>query len=166
MKKIKQFEKYTGPDEDYDDFDDETFYHEDDYIFGRPNYSKMNEPEEFTEEEGYKKLNRDDDGDEEDMDDNDDMSHLLYLLRQMFRNSDIDAEISSDDLDIIIDVYLNKKERLKDVIKVFEVAKKLRRDILPQYDSEFQIYYSKTGQPILTFNFSYGDGQDDDKSPF
>ena len=168
LRNIKQFEKYDSPDDD-----DESYYHDDDYLFGRPNHSKKkstyDDDDDFYDDDGYRRLHKDyddDDDSDDELSDNDDMSHLLYLLRQMFKNSGIDVEISSDDLDVTIDAYLNTKERLKDVIKVFEVAKKLKKDILPQYDSEFQIYYSKTGQPILTFNFTYGDGEDDDKSPF
>lgn len=166
LNNLKYFEKYGSPD---DDFDDESYYNDDEYLFGRPSHSKKNLDDEFYDDKGYKKLQgRDDDyyDYEDEPDENDDMSHLLYLLRQIFKNSNIDVEVTSDDLDITVDAYLNRKERLKDVIKVFEVAKRMKRDILPQYDSEFQMYYSKTGQPILTFVFSYGDGEDDDNSPF
>jgi hypothetical protein len=127
---------------------------DDDELFGRPNYPDSN----------------DDDNEYEDDDDDDDndgqLGHLLYLLRLMFKNTGVEVEITNDDLDISIVAFMNVKERLKDVIKVFEVAKKLKRDTLAQYDSEFEIWYARDGRPMLTFNFYYGDGLDDDNSPF
>lgn len=159
----KKFEYYTGQD-----YDDESYYDEDDdSMYGRPYYGKKSKSKEEDEyEQEIKNSSKYSDYDDDEYEEDDDMSHLLYLLRQMFKNSGIDAEVSNTHLDIIIDVYLNKKERLIEIIKVFEVAKKLRKDILLQYDSEFQLFYTKTGQPVLTFTFIYGDGQDDDNAPF
>ncbi len=149
---------------------------EDDNLYGRPNHSKKSsygDYDDFYDDEGYQKLNDDDEDDDnygldfdDEDDDGDDMGHLLYLLRSMFKNSGIEVEIRNRGLDIEIDAYLNTKERLRDVIKVFEVAKKLKKDVLPQYDSEFELFYSKANSPILTFTFLYGDGLDDDNSPF
>jgi hypothetical protein len=115
------------------------------------------------EDEGYNKLNSDD------SDDNggqDDMEHLEYLLREMFRNVGIDVTVTSDNGDIQIVVMLNKKERLRDVISVFSVANKLKKDILAQYDSEFDLWEDNKGLPMLTFNFYYGDGLGDSNAPF
>lgn len=117
------------------------------------------------EDEGYDKLNSDDD----DSDDNggqDDMEHLEYLLREMFRNVGIDVTVTSDNGDIQIVVMLNKKERLRDVISVFSVANKLKKDILAQYDSEFDLWEDNKGLPMLTFDFYYGDGLGDSNAPF
>jgi hypothetical protein len=140
---------------------------DDDKLFERPNYPDSNDDDdEFydDDDEFY------DDNEYEDDDDDDDndgqLGHLLYLLRLMFKNTGVEVEITNDDLDISIVAFMNVKERLKDVIKVFEVAKKLKRDTLAQYDSEFEIWYARDGRPMLTFNFYYGDGLDDDNSPF
>jgi hypothetical protein len=108
----------------------------------------------------------DDYQDEKDIED-DDMGNLLYLLRSMFRNSGIEeVYIENKKMDITISVQLRKRERLKDIIKVFEVANKLKRDILAQYDSEFEMWETKDGKPLLTFNFYYGEGLEDDEEPF
>lgn len=152
---MKKLEDYTGPD--YDDY-----YEDDDELFGRPHYGKQDKSGNSSKDE-Y----QGEDDDYEYEDDSDDMSHLLYLLRQIFRNAGIeDFEISNSKLDINIDVYMNTKEKLKDIIKVFEVTRRLQKDILPQYDSSFDLYYTKSGQPLLSFIFAYGDGLDDDKAPF
>jgi hypothetical protein len=151
---------------------------DDDSLFGRPNYpgpgneeEEEEEDDEFYDDKGYKKLTDDEDYseyEEEDDDEEDDgqLGHLLYLLRLMFKNTGVEVEITNDDLDISIVAFMNEKERLTDVIRVFEVAKKLKRDTLAQYDSEFEIWYGKDGRPMLNFNFYYGDGLDDDNSPF
>ena len=144
---------------------------EDDDLFGRPNYpgeDDDDDDDDFYDDNGYKKLTNDEDFDDSDDDSEDDgqFGHLLYLLRLMFKNTGVEVEITNDDLDISIVAFMNPKERLKDVIRVFEVAKKLKRDTLAQYDSEFEIWYGKDGRPMLTFNFYYGDGMDDDNSPF
>jgi hypothetical protein len=117
------------------------------------------------EDEGYDKLNSDDD-DSDDNGNQDDMAHLEYLLREMFRNVGIDVTVTSDNGDIQIVVMLNQKERLRDVISIFSVANKLKKDILAQYDSEFDLWEDKKGQPMLTFSFYYGDGLGDDNAPF
>jgi len=107
-----------------------------------------------------------DDEDEKDIED-DDMGNLLYLLRSMFRNSGIDeVYIENKKMDITISVQLRKRERLKDIIKVFEVSNKLKRDILAQYDSEFEMWETKEGRPLLVFNFMYDEGLYDDEAPF
>ena len=147
--KIRKFEQYESPWED-----------DDDELFGRPNYGKKD-----TQKDIYG-----DDPDmtnfEEDLED-DDMQHLSYLLRTMFRNSGFDdIEIETEGLDITIHCYLRKRERLKDIIKAFEVANKLKNDILAQYDSEFEMWETKDKEPILAFFFTYGEGLDDDNKPF
>ena len=166
--KLKNFNQlFEGRWDDDDDADD--------YLFGRPEHSKKKSTyDDDFYDDGYQKLHDEDDYDDDnygldyddDPEDGDDMGHLLYLLRTMFKNSGVEVEVRNRGLDIEIDAYLNTKERLKDVIKVFEVARKLKKDVLPQYDSEFELFYSKTGSPILTFTFLYGDGLDDDNSPF
>lgn len=126
----------------------------DDQIYGRPNYSNK------SIHSGY-------DPDEEESEiPNEDMDHLVYLLRSLFRNSGIDASISYKNLDINIMVDLNKREKLSNILRVFDVVKKLKKDILLQYECEFELWEAKGGQPILTFNFSYNEGISDSDEPF
>lgn len=102
-----------------------------------------------------------DDGDYND-DGDDDMDNLLYLLRKMFNNSGIDnVDVVNKKMDLTIYIELSHRERLRDIIKAFEVVNKLRKDILAQYDSEFELWNTKKGNPLLTFNFYY-DIEDDD----
>lgn len=115
------------------------------------------------EDEGF----YNDSEDEDDNYENEDMEHLLYLLRKMFNNSGIDnVEITNKKMDLTIYVELRYREKLRDIIKVFEVVNKLKKDILPQYDSEFDMWETKKGSPLLTFDFYYNEGLDDDNVPF
>jgi len=86
----------------------------------------------------------------------------------MFRNSGVDnVHITAKrNEDIVIEVNMAKKDTLRNVIKVFEVANKLKRDILAQYDSEFEMWESKSGGGILTFGFTLEEGLEDDTMPF
>lgn len=141
-------------------------------------HSYMDEEDDYDEEEdkldGYEIVDQNEyDGDEEDYEDDqnddiseDDMSHLLYLLRSYFSNSGIDADIENDDLDIKIFYYPNKKEKIRSILGLFDVVKRLKKDILPQYNSEFEVWETKTGDSVLVFNFEYDNGDGDDKIPF
>lgn len=158
---------------------------DDDELFGRPYYSS-NKNMNYREDENSwmnDKLNDDEDDwddwdgdnryghgpskDDDDDIDSDDMSHLLYLLRSMFNNSGIEnVYVENKKMDISISVEMRRRERLKDIIKVFEVSNKLKRDILAQYDSEFEMWETKDGRPMLVFNFYYDEGLYDDEAPF
>jgi hypothetical protein len=84
------------------------------------------------------------------------MEHLLYLLRTMFTNSGIEnIEIENDGLNVSIGVEVRPREKLRDIVKIFEVVNKLKRDILPQYESEFEMWETKEKNPLFLFNFYY-----------
>lgn len=148
LKNYKEIFEEVDP-KDWDDWNEE----EDDQLYGRPSYQSK------SIHSGY-------DPDAVDELPDDDMQHLLYLLRSLFKQSGISASVENKNLDIIIYVILNKREKLKTIISVFNVAKKLKKDILAQYDSEFEIWQTKGGDPMLTFNFTYGDGDGDDNEAF
>ncbi len=136
-------------------WDDSTYDDNDDYEL----------QQRLDSDPGYKKLY-----DEEDDDDinQDDMEHLIYLLRTMFKNSGFD-NVRIDNikgLDITIYCTFETKDRLKNVVKAFEVVNKLKRDILSQYDSELDIWENRKGNPMLVFVFEYNEGLDDDSNVF
>jgi hypothetical protein len=131
---------YSYNDDDDEDFDKDV-----------PKYQEEEEEESYFSEEPS-------DDDEED--------HLCYLIRSMFNNSGINAQVERDDLDITVYVFLQRKERMKSILKTFDVVHKLKKDILPQYDSEMELYESKQGFPIFKFDFFYGYGDKDDNLPF
>jgi hypothetical protein len=112
------------------------------------------------------------DDDDSSYDEDDEVENLNSLLREMFRNSGINNVIvETIKMDITVTVTLNRREELKEVIKVFEVANKLKKDILAQYDSEVEMYDSwdkldKMSKPTIVFSFLYDEGLYDDEAPF
>lgn len=110
---------------------------------------------DYSEDDEYK-------GENEEEDSDDDMSHLCYLLRSMFNNSNIDVDVESKGLDLSITAQFARRESLGDVIRVFEIVKKIKKDILAQYSSSYEIWETKKGTPIITFEFMLEDDKDGD----
>lgn len=133
LKKFNQLFEREGFD-DIDGYD-----YEDDYDYSR--------------EDEYK-------GDDDD-DSDDDMSHLCYLLRSMFNNSNVDVNVENSGLDLSITAQFARRESLSDIVKVFEIVRKIKKDVLAQYSSSYEIWETKTGTPMITFEFMLDD--DDDK---
>lgn len=133
-----------------DDGDDDDLY--DDEYYGH-NFGHYDNKDGDTD--------RDPDLSDEDIED-DDMEHLKYLLRGMFKNKGIEnVSITNDNLDLSIRCSMGHRERLSDVINVFDLLNKLKMDILPQYDSEFDMWENQKGQ-TLEFGFYYDEGLNDD----
>lgn len=160
LKNYKElFEQYDGPEDDDD-------------MFGRPYYGKADQDYEELKKKFRSQMGESFDDGEDDVDDttSDEMENLLYLLRTLFKNGGVDAEFENKGLDIMVYVVLNKREKMSSVLKVFDLVKKLKKDILPQYDSEFELWETKGGEPMLTFNFMYegsdGDPNFDGNKPF
>ena len=131
LKKFNIFEKREGFDDIYDPYDD------------------------YDEEEFY---SDDRDYNQEDDNNSDDMDHLCYLLRQMLYNIGMDyVNVENNGLDISISVQFNRKEQLKDIVKVFSVIKKIKKDILAQYEDSFEMWETKSGNPVITFDFNLDD---------
>ena len=133
LKKFNQLFEREGFD-DIDGYD-----YEDDYDYSR--------------EDEYK-------GEDED-DSDDDMSHLCYLLRSMFNNSNVDVNVENSGLDLSITAQFARRESLSDIVKVFEIVRKIKKDVLGQYSSSYEIWETKSGTPMITFEFMLED--DDDK---
>lgn len=106
-------------------------------------------------------FNRDPDLSDDDIEDND-MEHLKYLLRGMFKNKGFhNVSITNDELDLSIRCNLSHRERLSDLISLFDLVNKLKTDILPQYDSDYDTWESQKGQ-VMEFGFYYDEGLNDD----
>jgi hypothetical protein len=134
LKKFNQLFEREGFDDIYEPFDDDDY---NDYRYDKE----------------YK-------GEDED-DSDDDMSHLCYLLRSMFNNNNIDVNVENSGLDLSITAQFARRESLSDIVRVFEVIKKIKKDILAQYSSSYEMWETKSGSPMITFEFMLED--DDDK---
>jgi hypothetical protein len=114
---------------------------------------------------GHNYTKKDTDDDEDDSDSG--MEHIKYLLRTMFKNKGIDNYyINSKNLDIEISIIMRDRERLSDVVNLFDILKKLKKDILPQYESEFNMWTNRKNEQVLEAVFLYDDDyfnrEDDD----
>lgn len=105
--------------------------------------------------------------DEEDSDEinNDDVvESLLSTLRKMIKNAKFNKSFVSTDEEgcINIQFVLNKTEKMSGVMKVMNLLKKLESDILIQYESEFDLWETKDGDPLITGKFFYDEGVSSD----
>lgn len=108
------------------------------------------------------------DNDSPDYDDDkeDGMENIKYLLRKMFKNKGLEKYvINSRGFDIEITIIVNEKERLSDIVNMFDLLNKLKKDILPQYESEFDMWTNRKGDQVFEVIFLYDDDgitEDDD----
>lgn len=150
MKMKKFFEAIDEEDEDIQD-------------------SPQEEIEELEEEEIEEEIEEEDTEPSQD----DVVESLLSTLRQIIKNSNIDrAFIFTDEEGVInIQFVLNKTEKFPNIMKIMNILKKLESDILIQYESEFDLWETREGDPLLTAKFFYDeyvsnptfDDEDDDK---
>ncbi len=83
----------------------------------------------------------------------------------------MEVDVDYNGYDISIYSFPEKREKISSILKIFDIVYKLKKDILPQYESEFELYESKKGDPVFSFQFSYdsdgvSSGEDLDDGPF
>lgn len=132
--------------------------------------SYLREGRDDYEDEYYDQYGHDDDypqGQEED-DQDDDMEHLLYLLRKYLKDGGAkNVSVKNSSSSIKVEIVMEKKENLSDVIKIFSTLERLSNDIMADYDSEFDIWETKKGEPLLIIDYYAPDEDDDeDGAPF
>ena len=113
-------------------------------------WEEEDEEDEFQNEYGN--------GDDESSNDN--MEHLLYLLRQLLSKAGVkNVNITNQGLSLKIEVIppsygmVDYFYKLDDVITIYETIKKIDKDVLVDYDLECDIWETKKMEPILIFNF-------------
>jgi hypothetical protein len=99
-------------------------------------------------------------GHDDEDDSNDNMEHLLYLLRQLLSKAGVkNVNITNQGLSLKIEVIppsygmLDYFYKLDDVINIYETIKKIDKDVLVDYDLECDIWETKKMEPLLIFNF-------------
>lgn len=85
------------------------------------------------------------------------IENLLSTLRKMIRNSGFEKSyvFTDDEGCINVQFILNKTEKMSGIMKVMNLLKKLETDILIQYDSEFDLWETRDGDPLITAKFFY-----------
>lgn len=110
-------------------------------------------------EDEYGYYNEDDD---DYYSDEEGMSDLINLFNQLFDNSSIyNVDIEGTPKEINMYFTLNYREKLRDIVSIFEVLSKIKKDILPQFDSETDLWINKKNEPLLTVTFQYNEDLDD-----
>lgn len=117
----------------------------------RDDLDKYNQYDDYEDDQD---INDDEESDE-------DMGNLVYWITKLFNNSDFDVEVEVDKLDISIYCPLNRRDNLSNIVKAVDIAKKLTKDILPQYKNSISLFETKKGIPLLTFDFIYSDGNEE-----
>lgn len=133
----------------YNNFINEKSNDEDVPSYMRDELDKYSQYDDYDEDEDYAY---------EEESDEDHMRDLIYWIEKLFKNADFDVEIEVDKLDISIYCKLSKVDNLSNVVKLMDTAKKLTKDVLPQYKSNVSLFETKNGSPLLTFDFTYSDG--------
>ncbi len=95
--------------------------------------------------------------DVEEYDQNDVVDALLSTIRKMTRNAGFNRSFvfTDDEGCINIQFILNKTEKMNNIMSIMDLLKKFEEDILMQYESEFDLWESKEGDPILTGKFFF-----------
>ena len=117
------------------------------------------------------KFDSDDDYDaysNDDEDEQDDVENLHSLLRQMFRNAGLkDVRVTSKkNKEIIIECHLPKTTTLKAVISALDVANKLKKDVLSEYECDFDVWQKSASTGVLVFEFYLDDETNSYTLPF
>jgi hypothetical protein len=100
--------------------------------------------------------------------DDDEENNLQYLIRTFLNARGIKSYVETDGKDVSIYVYLQKKEKIKNLTKLFDVViNHMKVEMFEGYDLESELYESKEGDSIFSFTF-YADGSPDidEYSPF
>lgn len=81
---------------------------------------------------------------------------LTYLLRKMISNAGVENfYVSSDGYDISIQFIFQKVDKMRSIMKVVNIVKKIKDDILIQYDSEIEMWETTKREPLFSVDFFY-----------
>lgn len=146
LKEAVRDDEYSYLNDDLENFNKEMGSRWDDSTYDSPEdeYGYYNDDDDdnyYTDEEG--------------------MSDLINLFNQLFDNSGIyNVNIEGTPKEINMYFTLNYREKLRDIVAIFEVLSKIKRDILPQFDNETDLWIDKKGNPLLTVTFQYSEDLD------
>jgi len=150
LKEAVRDDEYSYLNDDLENFNKEMDSRWDDSTYDSPEdeYGHYNDNDDhYTDEEG--------------------MSDLINLFNQLFDNSGIyNVNIEGTPKEINMYFTLNYREKLRDIVAIFEVLSKIKRDILPQFDNETDLWVDKKGNPLLSVTFQYSEDLDDNNAPF
>lgn len=92
----------------------------------------------------------------DDYSDEEGMSELIDLFNRLFDNHGIyGVDIEGTPKEINMYFTLKYKERLRTMVSIFEVLSKIKKDILPQFDSETDLWIDRKEDTVLSVIFEY-----------
>ena len=101
----------------------------------------------------------------EEIEEDDQKDNISYEIRKILSLYGIVGEVEFEEkYGLSIRIYLKKREKMSNIIKIMDtVINKVKKQILPQYESEVELYETTKGQPVLEFDFYL---LSDSESPF
>ena len=136
--------------------------------------NKLKKYDQFINEklEGYPNDGWDDDDYEEESN-TDDIDNLKYLLRKMITQAGIkNCEVTNTGMTLKVQItpttygMIDYFYKLDEVINIYELIKKIDKDVLVDFDLECDIWETKKLEPLFIFNFYSSDEYDDEGLPF
>jgi hypothetical protein len=129
--------------------------------------NKLMKYDQFINEE-WDKWEDDEDYDDEE-ENTDDIDNLKYLLRKMITQAGIkNCEVTNTGMTLKVQIIpttygmIDYFYKLDEVINIYEVMKKIDKDVLVDFDLECDIWETKKVEPLFIFNFYSSDEYDDD----
>lgn len=133
-------EKLKGYTRDFfsgSDDKEEMYYGEDEESYWDYKDDKDDDKEEFVYDEDY-------------------LNDMATMVHNVLEKSEIPNFFVSNSKDnISVQFILSIKERFGKIMKILSLIKKIKTEVLIQYDSEMDLWETKRGQPLLTFDFYY-----------
>jgi len=133
--------------------------------------NKLMKYDQFINEE-WDKWEDDEDYDDEE-ENTDDIDNLKYLLRKMITQAGIkNCEVTNTGMTLKVQIIpttygmIDYFYKLDEVINIYEVMKKIDKDVLVDFDLECDIWETKKVEPLFIFNFYSSDEYDDEGLPF
>lgn len=156
--KLKKYNQIIKEDrKGFDDIDD-TPENEEGYYYGDENEEDMFD-EPLLDYKGNYDNDDDDTYDDVEIQDFTDeeeeaFKNLTDTIRNMIARSGMENfYVNSNHCDIVVQFVLHRTERFSKMMHIMGMIKKISSDILIQYNSEVDLWETKTGEPLFTVNF-------------
>lgn len=97
--------------------------------------------------------------DDDDLEENDDeLNQMASMIHGMIGDAGFqNFYVSNKGFNISVQFVLKRKERFSNLMKLVGLIKRLKTDVLIQYDAELDLWETKKGDPLLTFDFYYNE---------
>lgn len=106
------------------------------------------------DEEDYYEVDDDDDSE----DNNEELNQMASMIHVTIADSGFkNFYVSNKGFNISVQFVLKTKEKFSSLMKLVGLIKRLKTEVLIQYDAELDLWETKRGEPLLTFDFYYNE---------